>query len=59
MLYYNFDGYLGFQSRFGIVEHGNGEKSRKNKILPDRFTLPDIFCIIQTVPKQKSKETET
>lgn len=33
MLYYNFDGYQGFQERFGIHEHGNGEKSRKNKIL--------------------------
>lgn len=33
MLYYNFDGYTGFQERFGIHEHGNGEKSRKNKIL--------------------------
>ena len=31
------------------------DESRKNKILPDRFTLPDIFCIIQTVPKQKIK----
>ena len=31
------------------------DASRKNKILPDRFTLPDIFCIIQTVPKQKNK----
>lgn len=33
MLYYNFENYAGFQERFGIQEHGNGEKSRKNKIL--------------------------
>lgn len=33
MLYYQFENYLEFQACFGIVEHGNGEKSRKNKIL--------------------------
>ena len=33
MLYYQFDNYLEFQACFGIMEHGNGEKSRKNKIL--------------------------
>lgn len=33
MLYYNFKNYQEFQELFGIVEHGNGEKSRKNKIL--------------------------
>lgn len=33
MLYYNFKNYQEFQELFGIVEHGNGVKSRKNKIL--------------------------
>jgi len=33
MLYYDFCGYEGFQALFGIQHHGNGEKSRKNKIL--------------------------
>ena len=33
MLYYNFKNYEEFKERFGIQEHGNGEKSRKNKIL--------------------------
>ena len=33
MLYFNFDGYQGFKERFGMQEHGNGAKSRKNKIL--------------------------
>ena len=33
MLYFDFNGYQGFQERFGIQEHGNGAKSRKNKIL--------------------------
>ena len=33
MLYYNFENYEGFQSMFGIQRHGNGNKSRKNKIL--------------------------
>ena len=35
MLYYNFDGYEEFGYRFGIIEHGNGKKTRRNKILLD------------------------
>jgi hypothetical protein len=33
MIYYNFNGYEGFKEIFGINEHGNGVKSRNNKIL--------------------------
>lgn len=33
MLYYDFQNYEGFKEIFGIVEHGNGVKSRRNKIL--------------------------
>lgn len=33
MLYYDFENYDGFLSMFGIQNHGNGNKSRKNKIL--------------------------
>ena len=33
MLYFNFSGYDGFKYRFGMLEHGNGKKSRKNAIL--------------------------
>jgi hypothetical protein len=33
MLYYNFKDYQEFKELFGMVEHGNGAKSRKNKIL--------------------------
>ena len=33
MLYYNFKNYEEFKGLFGIVEHGNGEKSRKNMIM--------------------------
>lgn len=33
MLYYNFCNYDGFKNLFGIQHHGNGVKSRKNKIL--------------------------
>lgn len=33
MLYYNFKDFEEFKERFGIQDHGNGEKSRKNKIL--------------------------
>lgn len=33
MLRFDFNGFEGFKERFGIQEHGNGCKSRKNKIL--------------------------
>lgn len=33
MLFYNFKNYEEFKERFGIQEHSNGEKSRKNRIL--------------------------
>ena len=43
MLCYNFYGLEGFKARFGIVEHGNGEKSRKNKILLEFIKQPSLF----------------
>ena len=43
MLYYNFKNYEGFKQRFGIIEHGNGEKSRKNKILLAYIKQPSLF----------------
>ena len=43
MLYYNFKDYAGFKERFGMVEHGNGEKSRKNKILLAYIKQPSLF----------------
>ena len=33
MLYYKFRNYEEFKELFGIVKHGNGNESRKNKIL--------------------------
>lgn len=33
MLYYNFENFEEFKELFGIVNHGNGAKNRKNKIL--------------------------
>ena len=33
MLYYNFKNYQEFQELYGVIEHGNGVKSRKNKIM--------------------------
>ena len=33
MIYYDFKNYEEFKQIFGIIEHGNGVKSRKNKIL--------------------------
>ena len=43
MLYYDFAGLEGFEARFGIVRHGNGEKSRKNKILLAYVKQPSLF----------------
>ena len=43
MLYYDFKDYDGFKERFGMVEHGNGEKSRKNKILLSYIKQPSLF----------------
>ena len=43
MLCYNFNGLEGFKARFGLVEHGNGEKSRKNKILLAYIKQPSLF----------------
>ena len=43
MLYYNFKDYAGFKERFGMIEHGNGEKSRKNKILLAYIKQPSLF----------------
>ena len=43
MLYYDFKDYAGFKERFGIIQHGNGEKSRKNKILLAYIKQPSLF----------------
>jgi hypothetical protein len=43
MLYYNFKNYQEFQELFGIVEHGNGVKSRKNKILLSLFKSKELL----------------
>lgn len=43
MLIYNFKDYAGFQERFGMVKHGNGESSRKNRILLSYISQPALF----------------
>lgn len=43
MLIYNFKDYAGFQERFGMTIHGNGEISRKNKILLSYISQPTLF----------------
>lgn len=43
MLYYNFNGFEGFKERFGIIEHGNGNKSRRNKILLHYVKQPELL----------------
>ena len=45
MLYMNnaFSNYTEFQTMFGISEHGNGEKSRRNKILLSLFKSKEIL----------------
>lgn len=35
MIYYGFNGYSGFKSRFGKTEHGDGSMTRRNRILLD------------------------
>lgn len=43
MLYYNFNNYEGFKERFGIITHGNGVKSRNNKILLAWYKQPALL----------------
>ena len=43
MLYYNFSNFEEFRERFGIQEHGNGEKSRKNRILLSFIKNKDLL----------------
>ena len=43
MLYYKFDNYNHFKELFGMVQHGNGVKSRKNKILLSYLKCPAIL----------------
>ena len=43
MLYYNFNNYEGFKERFGVRTCGNGEKSRKNKILLSYVKQPSLL----------------
>ena len=66
MLYYNFNNAEGFTERFGIVHHGNGEKSRKNKILLAYVKQPSLFkeavmtgdySLINSPSMSKLKET--
>ena len=46
MLYYNFNNYEEFKELFGLVKHGNGVKSRKNKILLS-FIKTGNFCMMR------------
>ena len=43
MLYYDFYNYEGFQERFGFVHHGNGTKSRRNKVLLAYIKQPHLL----------------
>lgn len=43
MLYYDFQNYEGFKERFGVAVHGNGSKSRKNKILLSYVKQPSLL----------------
>ena len=43
MLAFDFCGYEGFKSRFGFMEHGNGTKSRRNKILLSYIKNPSLL----------------
>lgn len=43
MLYYDFQNYAGFQEKFGITHHDNGQKSRRNKILLAYIKQPHLL----------------
>ena len=43
MIYYPFKNYDEFKEMFGMVEHGNGVKSRKNKILLSLFKSKNLL----------------
>ena len=50
MLYYSFNNYEGFKEVFGMQEHGNGVKSRRNKILLAMLKDKEFFLNIRTAP---------
>lgn len=50
MLYYFFKSYEDFKETFGIQEHGNGEKSRRNKILLALLKSRQFFKAISVLP---------
>lgn len=43
MLFYKFRNFEEFNELFGIQHHGNGEKSRKNKILLSYIKVASYF----------------
>ena len=50
MLYYNFNNYEEFKELFGLVKHGNGVKSRKNKILLSFIKNGKLLCMARLSP---------
>lgn len=59
MLYYSFYNYQGFKEVFGIVEHGNGNVSRRNKILLSMMKDKQFFNAIRTAPLKMRWANET
>ena len=57
MLYYQFNGYEGFKEIFGIQEHGNGVKSRRNKILLALLTSREFVNAVRTTTWNKGQRT--
>ncbi len=57
MLYYQFNGYEGFKEIFGIQEHGNGVKSRRNKILLALLTSREFVNAVRTTAWNKGQRT--
>lgn len=53
MLYYSFQNFEGFKETYGIVEHGNGVKSRRNKILLSMMKDRDFWRRIRTTDLKK------
>ena len=57
MLYYQFNGYEGFKEIFGMQEHGNGVKSRRNKILLALLTSREFIHAVRTTAWNKGERT--
>lgn len=57
MLYYPFKDYDEFKKLFGFVEHGNGKKSRRNKILLAHYKSPKLLAYVRHIRNRGASST--